>query len=431
MGSYVTIAEMSTLVIEGLAGKKTLKGSIQVYGAKNTALPAMAAALLIKGETVIENVPAIADVDAMARILEGLGAFITRSGRTLKINARDVDGTTIEPSAAKSLRASIVLTGPILARNGEVVFPHPGGDLIGERPIDLFIAGFRALGATVSESADTYTLSAPHGLTGGDYFFSTVSVTGTETLMMAATLAKGTVILRNAAMEPEVTALAELLQSAGAKIEGAGTPTIVIKPVSLVEPPPYVVIPDRIEAASFLALGALAAEELTVENISVHHLDAVIDVMVRMGVPLTVGRTSITVRAPERLLPARVRTHEYPGFPTDAQPPIMIMLTQAEGESVMIESIFDGRLNYTADLVRMGAAISLVSPHRARVIGKRALSGIDCMSPDIRAGLAFMLAGVVASGTTTVGNAHLVDRGYEHIESRLAAVGVPISRLVA
>jgi UDP-N-acetylglucosamine 1-carboxyvinyltransferase len=422
------MGHMSSFVIEGLAGAKTLKGTIPVYGAKNSILPTMAAALLIKGETVLTNVPSITDVDAMTRIFEGLGAFVTRTGTTLTIRARDLSGTTLDPSAAKSLRASIVLTGPLLARMGEVIFPHPGGDLIGERPIDLFIAGFKALGASVTETGDTYHLTAPNGLTGGDYFFSTVSVTGTETLMMAATLAKGTVVLRNAALEPEVIALAEFLTSAGAKIEGAGTPTITIKPVSLVEPPPHTIIPDRIEAATFLALGALAAEELTVSNIFVHHLDAVIDVLLRMGVPMSIGRDSITVRAPEKLEPVRVRTHEYPGFPTDAHPPVMILLTQAAGESVMIESIFDGRLNYLPELVSMGADITLISPHRAKIVGLKPLSGATIMSPDIRAGLAFVLASIVATGTSTVGNAQHIDRGYEKIEERLSAIGVTILR---
>ncbi len=312
---------------------------------------------------------------------------------------------------------------------GSVTFPHPGGDLIGERPIDLFIAGFKTLGATVTEAGDTYTISAPEGLTGGDFFFNTVSVTGTETLLMAAVLAKGTVILRNAAMEPEVVALAEFLTSAGARIEGAGTPTIVVRPVSLTEPAPYTVIPDRIEAATFLALGALAGEEITVEHVMPHHLDAVIDVLVRMGVPVTVGKDSITVRAPETLTPVRVRTHEYPGFPTDAHPPIMILLTQAMGESVMIESIFDGRLKYTEELLKMGADISPISPHRARVIGQSSLKGADIDTPDIRAGLAFMLAAIIAEGKSTIGNAHLIDRGYEEIEKRLASVGVQIARV--
>lgn len=421
-------AQMASFTIDGLGGKKTLTGTIPVSGAKNSVLPTMAAALLLKGETTLENVPDIADVAVLTHIIEKLGGFVTREKGRLVIQAKDLSVSVIDHALAKALRASIVLVGPLLARLGTVSFPHPGGDLIGERPIDLFLSGFKAMGAEVHETGETYTLSAPQGLQGTDFFFSTMSVTGTETLMMAAVLAKGTVVLRNAAMEPEVTALAAFLNSCGARVEGAGTPTIVIKPVSLVEPAPYTVMPDRIEAATFLTLGALAGKNLTVSNLRPHELDAVIDVLLRMGVPLTISDTWITVSAPESLLPVRVRTHEYPGFPTDAHPPVMVLLTQAVGESVMIESIFDGRLAYTKELVGMGADISMISPHRARVIGPTALHGANIVTPDIRAGLAFMLAAIIADGKSTIGNAELIDRGYEQIEKRLAAVGVPIVR---
>lgn len=419
---------MASFVIDGLSGKKTLSGTVSVSGAKNSVLPTMAAALLLKGETVIENVPDIADVGVLSRIIEKLGGFVTREKGRLTVQAKDVAVGVIDHALAKALRASIVLTGPLLARLGSVSFPHPGGDLIGERPIDLFLAGFQAMGATVSETGETYTLAAPQGLQGADYFFSTVSVTGTETLMMAAVLAKGTVVLRNAAMEPEVIALAAFLNSCGARVEGAGTPVIIIKPVSLVEPAPYTVIPDRIEAATFLALGALAGKDLTVANVRPHELDAVIDVLKRMDVPLMISDTWIKISAPDTLRPVRVRTHEYPGFPTDAHPPVMVLLTQAAGESVMIESIFDGRLKYTEELVKMGADISMVSPHRARVVGQTPLRGADITTPDIRAGLAFMLAAIIAEGKSTIGNAELIDRGYEKIEERLRAVGVQIER---
>lgn len=419
---------MSSLLIEGLNGRKTLRGSIPVYGAKNSVLPTMAAALLVRGETVLDNVPDIADVRAMGILLEKLGAEVTRDGSVLTIRSMDCTESVLDHVAAKSLRASVLLTGSVLARTGAVRFPHPGGDLIGERPIDIFAAGFQALGATVTEESDSYIFSAPNGLTGGDYFFSTISVTATEALMMAATLAKGTVVLRNAAMEPEVTALAEFLISCGAKITGAGTPVIVITPVTLVEPPPYRIIPDRIEAATFLTLGALAGEEITVEDISIHHLDSVLDVLRRMEVPLSIHQNSITVRAPERLAPIRVRTHEYPGFATDAHPPVMVLLTQADGQSVLIESIFDGRLRYTDELVRMGAKIEVVSPHRAQITGPRPLRAAAIDTPDIRAGLAFILAAVVADGQSTVGRAELIDRGYARIEDRLRGVGVSIRR---
>lgn len=419
---------MAQLTIQGLNGKKVLRGTIPVYGAKNSALPTMAAALLVRGETVLEHVPDIADVRAMATLLTGLGAQVEKNQDVLVIKTGETLGSVLNHTLAKSLRASILLTGPVLARTGSVMFPHPGGDLIGERPIDIFAAGFTALGATVSEAGDAYVFAAPHGLRGGDFFFNTISVTATEALMMGAVLAKGRVTLRNAALEPEVVALADFLNSCGAKVEGAGTPTITITPVSLVEPPPYRIIPDRIEAATFLALGALVAEELTVSDVCVHHLDAVIDVLRRMGVPLTVSGNTITVSSPPVLRPVRVRTHEYPGFATDAHPPVLVLLTQANGESVMIESIFDGRLQYTRELVGMGAQIVQVSPHRVQIIGPTLLRGATIDTPDIRAGLAFLMAGIVASGTTEVRRAELIDRGYAHIEERLRAVGVPITR---
>ena len=419
-----------TLIIEGLAGKKRLKGSIPVFGAKNNVLKVMAAAALIEGESSFTNVPDIADVASMARILEGLGAFVSRSGETLSVNAKELSGTVVSAEIGKSIRASVVLIGPILARLGSVTFPHPGGDVIGERPIDIFVSGFQALGAAYSHDGDSHTFSAPGGLSGGEFFFRVVSVTATETLMMAATKAKGPVTLKNCAMEPEIGALANFLASCGAKIEGAGTPTIYIQPSVLSAPQkPFRIIPDRIEAATFLTLGALAAEELTVTNIEPSHLDSILEAFSRVGVLLSIGKDSITVRAPDALRPARLRTHEYPGFPTDAQAPFTVLLTQAEGESAVMETIFDCRLNYTAELVGMGASIAMVNPHRAIVKGKTPLKARDIAGPDIRAGLAYILAAAIADGTSKVGNAHLMDRGYEKIEKRLAGVGLQIKRI--
>jgi len=389
----------------------------------------MAAAALIEGESKFTNVPDIADVASLGRILEGLGAFVTHQGHELTVSAKGLSGSVLDFTLAKSMRASIVLIGPLLARLGTVTFPHPGGDVIGERPIDIFISGFQKLGAEYHEAGDSYTLSAPGGLSGGEIFFRIVSVTATETFMMAATLAKGPVTLKNCAMEPEIVALAEFLQSCGAKIEGAGTPTIIIHPSVLSAPASvFRIIPDRIEAATFLTLGALAGESLVVTDIDPSHLDAIFDAFRMMGVPFEVGKDSVTVRAPEELRPLKLRTHEYPGFPTDAQAPMMVLLTQANGESAIRESVFDGRLNYTAELVRMGADIKVWNPHRAEVKGPTPLKARDIDGPDIRAGLAFILAAAIADGTSHVGNAHLVDRGYEAVEKRLSAVGLSISR---
>ncbi len=415
--------------IEGLSGKKRLAGTIPVFGAKNNALKVMVAAALIEGESTFTNVPDISDVASMGRILEGMGAFVSRKGSELTVNAKELSGSVLNQELAKSMRASVVLIGPTLARLGSVTFPHPGGDVIGERPIDIFISGFQKLGAAFTEAGDTYTLSAPNGLSGGEFFFRIISVTATETFMMAATLAKGPVTLKNCAMEPEVVALAEFLKSCGAKIEGAGTSTIAIQPSVLSAPQePFRIIPDRIEAATFLALGALAAEKLTVTGIEPSHLDSVLDMLSAMGVSFSVSRNSVTVRAPDSIRPVKLRTHEYPGFPTDAQAPFAILLTQAEGESAVYETIFDGRLNYMKDLIAIGANVEVVNPHRAVVKGKTPLKAKDITSPDIRAGLAFILAAAIADGVSHVGNAHLIDRGYEKIEERLSGIGLSIKR---
>ncbi|MEK7530912.1 MAG: UDP-N-acetylglucosamine 1-carboxyvinyltransferase [Patescibacteria group bacterium] len=420
----------SAFVIEGTRGEKKLSGSIPVYGSKNAVLPLMAAAALVEGETKLSNVPEIADIRSMISILEGLGAFVTYAGDTLSVRTQDLSQTVLDRAAAKSLRASVLLTGPVLARNKSVTFPHPGGDLIGERPVDVFLNAFTKLGATVTENADSYTVSAPNGLTGGEYFFHVVSVTGTESILIAATAATGTVTLKNCAMEPEVVATAEFLQSCGAKIEGAGTPTILITPTSLTAPSTATkVIPDRIEAASFLTLGALLGQDITVTNADRTHLDAVIDALEIMGVSVLSDSTGMHVKAPERLTAARLRTHEYPGYPTDAQSPQVVLLTQATGESVVIESIFDGRLAYTKELVRMGANIELMSPHRAVIRGPTSLTAATIDTPDIRAGLAYMLAAAIASGTSTINNAHIIDRGYAHIVQRLSALGLSIKRV--
>ena len=420
----------SAFVIEGTAGEKKLSGSIPVYGSKNAVLPLMAATVLVEGEVTLSNVPAIADIRSMLTILEGLGAYATYAGDTLSLRTQDLSQTVLDRAAAKSLRASVLLTGPVLARNGSVTFPHPGGDLIGERPVDVFLNAFVKLGATVIEHPDSYTVSAPNGLSGGEYFFHVVSVTGTESVLIAATAAKGPVTLKNCAMEPEVVATAEFLQSCGAKIEGAGTPTILISPSPLSAPQtPTKIIPDRIEAASFLTLGALLGRDIVVTGAERTHLDAVIDALEVMGVTVVTDSSGMHVKAPEQCRAARLRTHEYPGYPTDAQSPQVVLLTQAMGESVVIESIFDGRLAYTKELVRMGAHIELMSPHRAIIRGPTPLTAATIDTPDIRAGLAYMLAAAIARGTSTINNAHIIDRGYANIVTRLSALGLSIKRI--
>jgi UDP-N-acetylglucosamine 1-carboxyvinyltransferase len=254
-------------------------------------------------------------------------------------------------------------------------------------------------------------------------------VTATETVMMAATRANAPVTLKNAALEPEVVATAEYLKACGAVISGAGTPTITIRPSALIPPAkPFTVIPDRIEAASFLTLGALAGKEIIVSGLNLEHIDSVLETLRMMNVPLRIEKNEIMVSSPEKISPIDIRTHEYPGFPTDVQAPMTVLLTQAEGESTVLETIFDGRLNYVTDLVRMGADVRLWNPHKATVKGKTSLKARDIDGPDIRAGLAFVLASVIADGISKIGNTHLIDRGYESIEKKLSDVGVSITR---
>lgn len=424
-------------VVEGLGGARGLRGTIAVRGAKNAVLKTLAASILFDDSVTIDNVPDIEDVSRVLELLEHAGATVTHHKNTRTI-APPVGGdwnSALERGIAEKLRASVVLTGPMLARTGSVTFPFPGGCVLGERPIDLFLNGFVAMGAEVEEGNDQFVVRAKNGsLVGAQIFFPIVSVTGTETLMLAAVLAKGETVLENAAMEPEILALAEYLNACGAKITGAGTPTIRIQGTTSLKAggKTYHTPPDRIEAGSFVILGALLGEEVVVEQCEPAHMGALLSLMKQAGVDLTVGKSSVTVRgskpARESYTMVSVRTHEYPGFPTDLQAPMAVFLTQCKGEGTVLETIFDARFRYTDDLIRMGADITVMNPHRILIKGPRALSRKELESPDLRGGLAYLIAAGVATGTSTIRNAYLIDRGYEHIEERLGALGFSIRR---
>ncbi len=422
--------------IKGSAGARTLEGDIAIVGAKNAALKAIAASILYQTPLQLSNVPHIEDVSRMIDILREMGGVATFEDHKVSIDMRKLSTTAITPEIAKRLRASIVLTGPILAREGKVQFPHPGGCVIGERPIDLFIESFLKMGATIKHVGKFYDITAPKdGLRGADIFFRVASVTGTETFMMTAILANGTTTIRNAAMEPEIVWLAEMLNASGAKIEGAGTSTITIKGIRgklSQKGKPFAVVPDRIEAGSFLVLGAIAAKRLTLTHVVPEHLGSLIEMLEYSGIPVERTKDTLTVRAPKKgtvLRSFNVRTHEYPGFPTDLQAPLMIYLTQTKGESLVFETIFEGRLNYTESLNRMGASITMMDPHRVLVKGPTKLNGKRLESPDLRAGLAFVMAAAIASGESEIHNVYNIDRGYERVEERLRAVGMRITRV--
>ena len=423
----------SKFIIKGLGGKKSLKGVISVSGAKNEALKLMAAAVLFKDEVVFKNIPDIEDIKHTADLLKKLGFLVNKEGKQIyKIKPTKHINSELSNEISKQLRASIVLSGPILARLGEVKFPHPGGCVIGERPIDLFLNGFKKMGARVVKRGDSYVIKAESGkLNGTEIFLKNPSVTGTETFMMAGILAKGTTIIKNAALEPEISHLAEFLILSGAKITGIGTSTITVKGGGLLSlKKPYITMPDRIEAGSFLILGALAAKDLLIKNCNPLHLEILIDMLRGSGVNIDTTKNSIRVYGTKNNYKALdIKTHEYPGFPTDLQAPMTVFLTQAVGESLIFETIFEGRLNYVESLNSMGAKIKTMDPHRIIIKGPSPLHGKVLESPDLRAGLAFVIAAIIASGNSTIYNVHNIDRGYEGIEKRLQGIGVDITRV--
>lgn len=428
-------------VIEGLAGKKTLNGELKVNGAKNAILPLLAATILLAEPVKFSNVPKIEDVDRMLELLKNLGAeFEWTDDGTLRINGNKVSGKILDHDNAKKMRASILLAGPLLARFGKVSFPHPGGCVIGERPIDLFIEGFKKMGASVSEKDGLYEISTSKGLVGTEFFFRVSSVTGTETLLLAALGAKGRTVLKNAALEPEVVCLAEFLNSRGARISGIGTTEITIaggyklKESASLADQIFPVIPDRIEAGSFLILGALAAGNLKITNCQPAHLDSLIETLRFSGVTVEVGANWLAVKNNGRVAnktrrSVNIKTEKYPGFPTDLQAPMAVFLSQVSGESLIHETIFEGRLNYTADLGKMGADIKMWDAQRALVKGPIPLKGKELDGPDIRAGLAYILAAIIAEGESIINNVYFIDRGYERIEERLQKIGVKIKRV--
>ncbi|MBI2476136.1 MAG: UDP-N-acetylglucosamine 1-carboxyvinyltransferase [Candidatus Taylorbacteria bacterium] len=425
-------------LIKGQQGKRRLNGSLPVYGAKNAALPALASAFLFKDGVNFENVPYIQDIEHSVKIIQALGGQAERqAARRWRVDVAAVNTTALDMERSKHMRASIVFTGPLLARYGQVSFPHPGGCVLGERPVDMFLSAFEKMGAAVRVEGGIYHLKVKgRKLREAEIFLRVPSHTVTETVMMAAVLAEGTTVIKNAALEPEIKNVADFLVSCGAKIKGAGTPVITVKGGSLLTcgKKVFLAIPDRIEAGSFLILAALAGEDLTIANCEPSHIESLIHSLERAGLSMRIGKNSITVRVSKDsknsdFHAVNIKTHEYPGFPTDLQAPLAVFLTQVTGESNVFETIFDGRLNYAADLIKMGAKINVWNTHTMTVKGPSMLKGRELEGPDIRAGLAYILAAIVARGRSVINNVHYIDRGYERIEERLKAVGADIERI--
>lgn len=410
-------------------GGKKLKGEIRVSGAKNAALKFMAAALIADGPVDLKNVPEIEDIHRLAEILREIGVTVKQPQPHQYI----IDAGTLEtgdlPSAlAPKIRASLLLIGPLLVRLGRAILPRPGGCAIGKRPIDFFEHGFRAFGADVSEGDDEHIFKAKK-LRAARFIFPLPSVTGTEALLMTAVRVPGTTTLINAAMEPEIVALAEFLNACGARISGAGTSVVVIEGVSNLSGGEATMIPDRIEAGSFAALAAATDSDITITGCNPAHLDVPLLVLEKIGVRLDVSKDAIRIKSGGTRAAIHITTHEYPGFPTDLQAPFTVLLTQADGVSRIHETIFDGRLLYTESLKQMGAKVVLANEHVAVVEGPSKLRGKTLESPDIRAGLALVIAALAAKGKSTIGNAYQIDRGYERIEERLRDLGAAIQRV--
>src|ERR687883_1523650 len=416
-----------------ITGGRPLSGRVTVSGAKNSALPCMAAAILT-GETVtLHNVPYVRDCMTQRRLLEDLGATVLVPDlRTHKITAANIELFEAPYELVKTMRASVLALGPLVARFGKAKVSLPGGCAIGTRPIDLHLEALKLLGAQVRLEEGYVVARAPKGgrLVGSDVSFPKVTVTGTENLLMAATLARGTTVLRNAAREPEVEDLADLLNRMGARVRGAGTDTITVEGVEQLGGAEHTIIPDRIETGTFLVAAAITGGELEVKDCQPKHLAAVIERLRDAGVQIEeVNPTTLHARrSPKGLVARDVTTEPYPDFPTDMQAQYMALMTQAEGQSRITETIFENRFMHASEMQRMGARIQLEGA-TAVVDGPVRLAGARVQASDLRASASLVLAGLVADGETLIERVYHIDRGYEKIEAKLRAVGADIERL--
>ena len=412
-----------------ITGGQKLSGEIVVGGAKNNA-QIMIPVSLLSGETItLKNIPLIDGVEKSLELLCDLGAEVIEGDHQLEINTAKINKTELDKKIADKFRTSVMFVGPILARYGEVKFPHPGGCVIGAtgRPIDLFLEGFAALGAKVEVSDKHYVISAKK-LIGCDFFFTMMSVTGTQSMIMTACLAQGKTTLHNCAMEPEIVALADYLNAQGAKISGAGTPTIIIDGVEKVKGGVCEIIPDRIETGSFALMAAATNSEIKITNCNPEHIRYLLTIFDKIGVNYEKGADWIMMKKSNNIKSYDLKTHEYPGFSTDLQSPYVVLMTQAQGTSLIQETIYDRRLIWTDMLSQMGANITMCDPHRVVVSGPTKLYGKKLISPDIRAGIALVIAALIAEGVTEIDNIYQIDRGYEQLDLRLKKLGAASER---
>ncbi|HTM38732.1 MAG TPA: UDP-N-acetylglucosamine 1-carboxyvinyltransferase [Terriglobales bacterium] len=414
-----------------IRGGNPLLGTVRISGAKNAALPAMAAALLTEEPVILENVPQVRDIETTRRLLSAMGAEVElgygRARNRTSICCKNLSAPEASYELVKTMRASTLVLGPLVARCGRARVSLPGGCAIGARPIDLHIKGLERLGAKIDQQHG-YVEASAERLKGAEIVFDKITVTGTEDLLMAAALADGETRMQNCAREPEVADLADLLNKMGAKIEGAGTPEIRIQGVSKLHGAKHRIIPDRIEAATFIIAGALTDGDLNISGCEPKHLGALLQKLQEVGVRTNSTSDSVRVEGSSVLKAADVITEEYPGFPTDVQAQYMALATQAEGTSIIAENIFENRFMHALEMVRMGANIK-IEGRRAVVRGKSQLSGAAVLASDLRASASLVLAALVADGETIIDRVYHIDRGYENIEEKLRAVGAQIRRI--
>jgi UDP-N-acetylglucosamine 1-carboxyvinyltransferase len=410
-----------------ITGGTDLKGEIATSGSKNAALPALAAALLTDEPVTLRRIPRVRDIRTMERLLVDIGAQVDEEEETVRLHTPKIVSPEAPYELVKTMRASSLVLGPLVARSGRARVSAPGGCAIGSRPINLHIFGLERLGAKINQTHGYIEAEAPEGLRGAVVHFDRITVTGTEDLMMAAVLAKGETVLRNAAREPEVVDLAALLTKMGAKIDGAGTSDIRIEGVERLGGADHTIIPDRIEAGTFLVAGAITGGDLIVTGCEPEHLGALVSKLQQAGIDVTQGDDWIRVRGGGKIRSVDMTTEEYPGFPTDLQAQYMALMTQGDGIAVIVENIFENRYMHAQELGRMGANIR-INGRQAMVAGPRVLTGAGVIASDLRASASLVLAALVARGETVIDRVYHIDRGYEKIEAKLAKVGANIRR---
>lgn len=414
-----------------ITGPTKLQGNVKISGAKNAALPIIAMALLANNTVRIGNMPSVVDIKTLLKLIENLGGtFAFTDENTVEINTCCLTNTIATYDIVKTMRASILVLGPLLSRFGHCEVSLPGGCAIGQRPIDLHLKALEQMGAKITIHAGYVQAEAPQGLKGAHIIFDKITVTGTANIVMAAALAHGTTHITNAAREPEVVQLCEILRDSGVVITGIGTAELVIEGTRgrLIDIVPFDVIPDRIEAGTYLCAAGISNSTVTLENVRPDHLEAVTGKLEEMGFTIDITDTTMTIYPTDKIKPVNIVTQEYPAFPTDMQAQFMALATQAHGTSTIEERLFENRFMHVSELQRLGANIKL-NGHTATIIGPSELSGTDVMATDLRASSAMVIAANIADGITQVHRIYHLDRGYENLEKKLGDLGAKIERL--